>query len=309
MQRIGSRAKGTQRVGSRAQVMHGNAKQTGGGLKKKDLKYNKQGKIVSKKMSTMAKKEKRLQKAGYTTKKGQFGAVRTMRGGNSKYTCILLKNYRIKKDNWRIAQDNEFILLFIDNTNSKVYLFNYPIISNFKTALYYSYGDYEFNNESTGAKSFLGMKRTRKPNRLNIIPRETKNYYVGGYNFISAEKIEFQLDVDPSQIYVYETDTINNFNRPCLEVSKSIDNSLTNEECIGLYYSMSIEFNMKESNMNILDFLKNKENKSAFKNSNMSKLKNKLNIKLNKNTQPNRVSNKVVSANSLESRLTELNQA
>ena len=70
-----------QRVGSRAQVMHGNAKMTGGGLKKKDLKYNKQGKIVSKKMSAMVKKEKRLQKAGYTTKKGQFGAVRVMRGG------------------------------------------------------------------------------------------------------------------------------------------------------------------------------------------------------------------------------------
>jgi len=64
-QRVGSRVKGTQRVGSRAQVMHGNAKMTGGGLKKKDLKYNKQGKIVSKKMSAIAKKEKRLQKAGY----------------------------------------------------------------------------------------------------------------------------------------------------------------------------------------------------------------------------------------------------
>ena len=72
-----------QRIGSRAQVMHGNAKQTGGGLKKKDLKYNKQGKIVSKKMSTRAKKEKRLQKAGYTTRKGQFGAIRIMRGGNN----------------------------------------------------------------------------------------------------------------------------------------------------------------------------------------------------------------------------------
>ena len=54
-----------QRIGSRAQVMHGNAKMTGGGLRKKDLKYNKQGKIVSKKMSQRAKKEKRLQKAGY----------------------------------------------------------------------------------------------------------------------------------------------------------------------------------------------------------------------------------------------------
>ena len=71
------------RIGSRAQVMHGNAYQTGGGLKKKDLKYNKHGKIVSKKMSTIAKKEKRLQKAGYITKKGQFGVVNVMKGGDS----------------------------------------------------------------------------------------------------------------------------------------------------------------------------------------------------------------------------------
>ena len=61
--------------------MHGNAYQTGGGLKKKDLKYNKHGKIVSKRMSTIAKKEKRLQKAGYITKKGQFGVVKVMKGG------------------------------------------------------------------------------------------------------------------------------------------------------------------------------------------------------------------------------------
>ena len=47
-----------ERVGTHAQVMHGNAKQTAGGLKKKDLKYNKQGKIVSKKMSQRAKRKK-----------------------------------------------------------------------------------------------------------------------------------------------------------------------------------------------------------------------------------------------------------
>ena len=45
------------RIGSRVQVMHGNAKMTGGGLRKKDLKYNKHGKIVSKKVSSMAKKK------------------------------------------------------------------------------------------------------------------------------------------------------------------------------------------------------------------------------------------------------------
>jgi len=63
-------------VGSRAEVMHGTAKQTSGGLEKKDLKYNKQNRIVSKKMSNSAKKEKRLEKAGYITEKGKFGATR-----------------------------------------------------------------------------------------------------------------------------------------------------------------------------------------------------------------------------------------
>ena len=38
-------------VGSRAQVMHGNADHTSGGLKKGDLKYNKSGRIVSRKKS------------------------------------------------------------------------------------------------------------------------------------------------------------------------------------------------------------------------------------------------------------------
>jgi hypothetical protein len=35
------------RVGSRAEVMHGNALNTAGGLTKKDLMFNKQGRIVS----------------------------------------------------------------------------------------------------------------------------------------------------------------------------------------------------------------------------------------------------------------------
>ena len=65
--------------GSRAQVMHGTAQKTKGNLRKKDLKYNKNGRIVSKKVSALAKKNNRLVKAGYITKKGQFGSV--MKGG------------------------------------------------------------------------------------------------------------------------------------------------------------------------------------------------------------------------------------
>jgi hypothetical protein len=44
------------RVGSRAEVMHGTAHHTSGGLTKADLKYNKYGRIVSKAKSAQGKK-------------------------------------------------------------------------------------------------------------------------------------------------------------------------------------------------------------------------------------------------------------
>jgi hypothetical protein len=69
-----------QAVGSRAQVMHGTADHTSGGLKKGDLKMNKWGRIVSRKKSMKAKKDKRLEKAGYKTRKGKFGVVKAKKG-------------------------------------------------------------------------------------------------------------------------------------------------------------------------------------------------------------------------------------
>jgi len=47
-----------QRIGSRAQVFHGKASQTAGGLKKKNLFKDKHGSIKSKKASNRAKKNK-----------------------------------------------------------------------------------------------------------------------------------------------------------------------------------------------------------------------------------------------------------
>lgn len=63
-------------IGSRAQVQHGTAYKTAGNLKKSDLMMNKHGRIVSKLKHTTAKKEKRLEKAGFHTKKGHFGFVK-----------------------------------------------------------------------------------------------------------------------------------------------------------------------------------------------------------------------------------------
>ncbi len=60
-------------VGSKAQVYHGTAKHTSGGLEKKDLVKNKHGRIVSRKKMALGKKAlKHLVKAGYKAKKGSF---------------------------------------------------------------------------------------------------------------------------------------------------------------------------------------------------------------------------------------------
>ena len=45
------------KVGSRASVIHGNADITRGGLTKSDLKYNKSGRIVSRRVSKRMKKK------------------------------------------------------------------------------------------------------------------------------------------------------------------------------------------------------------------------------------------------------------
>ena len=70
--------------GSRAEVFHGTAKKTTGGLIKSDLLKNKHGEIVSKKKHFTAKKERRLEKAGYHTQKGKFGFVRKSKTSKRK---------------------------------------------------------------------------------------------------------------------------------------------------------------------------------------------------------------------------------
>jgi len=62
--------------GSRREVMNQTAYKTTGGLTNDNLLMNKWGRIVSAKKHKTAKKEKRLQKAGFYAKKGKFGYVR-----------------------------------------------------------------------------------------------------------------------------------------------------------------------------------------------------------------------------------------
>jgi len=62
--------------GSRQQVGHETAYKTDYGLTKKDLVFNKRGRLVSRKKHLTAKKEKRLEQHGYFAKKGTFGYVK-----------------------------------------------------------------------------------------------------------------------------------------------------------------------------------------------------------------------------------------
>jgi hypothetical protein len=77
-----------QTFGSKAQVWHGTAKKTSGGLTKNNLMKNKHGRIVSRRKHTMGKKSiKHLRKMGYIAKKGKFtlfrkgSRSRKMKGG------------------------------------------------------------------------------------------------------------------------------------------------------------------------------------------------------------------------------------
>ena len=70
--------------GSRAQVWHGTAYKTSGGLTKSHLMQNKNGRIVSTRKHQTAKKEMRLVKAGYGTKKGKFGFVKLSSSSKSR---------------------------------------------------------------------------------------------------------------------------------------------------------------------------------------------------------------------------------
>jgi hypothetical protein len=194
-----------QRIGSRAQVMHGNAKMTGGGLKKRDLKYNKQGKIVSKKMSQRAKKEKRLQKAGYTTIKGQFGAVRSMKGG------LLMVESIINNDLSTIAD----------------FLRKYKLIPHGLTSYIHS------TNVINKSSVIKVLEKIRKNNQINIIKDQEEKlvYYIIKYwnniiNKFTANRFTANRSRENT---TFGNDTLYLHNVPNLPNNKKIIESIANK--------------------------------------------------------------------------------
>jgi hypothetical protein len=64
-------------VGTKAQVFHGTAKHTSGGLTRSDLMKTKKGRIVSKRKHAAGRVAlRRLKAAGYSAKKGTFKLFR-----------------------------------------------------------------------------------------------------------------------------------------------------------------------------------------------------------------------------------------
>lgn len=64
-------------VGSKAQVYHGTAKHTSGGLTKSDLVKNKHGRIVSRRKQAAGRRAlKYLTRKGYKARKGTFRLFR-----------------------------------------------------------------------------------------------------------------------------------------------------------------------------------------------------------------------------------------
>ena len=89
MYHIKGGAKYSNLVGSRAQVWHGTAYKTSGGLTKTNLIKNKSGRIVSKNKHIQSSKEKRLLQYGYGYKKGKFvlskkSKTKKFKGGNTE---------------------------------------------------------------------------------------------------------------------------------------------------------------------------------------------------------------------------------
>jgi hypothetical protein len=70
--------------GSREQVNNGTAYKTKAGLTNDDILMNKWGRLVSAKKYKTAKKEMRLEKHGYSAKKGKFGYVKKSKTRKNK---------------------------------------------------------------------------------------------------------------------------------------------------------------------------------------------------------------------------------
>ena len=119
--------------------MHNRALMTSGGLTKKDLTYNNKNCIVSKRASNRAKKDMRLQKAGFITTKGEFKLFNKQNGGAIegylKYVQANLVGY-VRNSDGRMTQQEITMTKDIERIKKK---FRKKSTEEKKKALYSSY--------------------------------------------------------------------------------------------------------------------------------------------------------------------------
>ena len=95
--------------GSRRRVMHGTAKATAGGLKKRDLLKNKNGRIVSKRRHYAGKENKWILASNIASDElGIYGMnrIKQMRLGSAYYNATRLHFKRLKHEYAAMERDN-----------------------------------------------------------------------------------------------------------------------------------------------------------------------------------------------------------
>ena len=141
------------RIGTRLQVMNGLAKQTGGGLKKKDLTYNKRGKIVSKKLSAMAI---------------QRGGVGVVINQNKRRNMLHHFTFPTNNTNNRISMTNSI--------NTHEYIFNYDDVF------------YFFTNKEINKPAFISKLSKENPIGEEMYFKDRQYKYLYAY-YIKDEEI------------------------------------------------------------------------------------------------------------------------
>jgi hypothetical protein len=107
-------------IGTRAEVYHGTARRTSGGLTKNELMINKHGRIVSRKKHTTAKREMRLLKYGFATKKGKFGFVKTKTSKRHSSNSSKRSKSRKMRGGMYANVDDDYTLRTNDNMSGNV---------------------------------------------------------------------------------------------------------------------------------------------------------------------------------------------
>lgn len=93
-------------VGSKAEVFHGTAKHTSGGLKRADLMKVKSGRIVSRRKHAAGKKAiKRLFKLGFKPKRGTF---KLFRGGAQQQQKKQQRKSQRKRGGFQVPASNGY---------------------------------------------------------------------------------------------------------------------------------------------------------------------------------------------------------